>query len=218
VDSAIEKEKIGQSRREFGETALCIETLPDHPEPLFERWFSQILKENIDDPTACILASVDAEGAPDTRVVLLKDFSKEGLVFFTNYHSKKAQQIEKNNKVALNFYWPSVARQIRIRGKVNKIDAQQSANYFHTRPRNSQIAAYASRQSEVTTRDTLEKSFAESIQRFSHDAIVPYPTFWGGYCVTPVEYEFWQGRNHRLHDRVHYIWQNDNWLKHTLSP
>lgn len=214
----IDKEKIAQLRREFDAAPLCIEDLPENPYHLFDAWFSQVLEAKIDDPTACVLATVDAEGAPDTRVVLLKDFSSESFVFYTNYHSVKAEQMRANPKVALNFYWPSLFRQIRIRGSVEKVSLEESEKYFQSRPRASQIAAYASKQSQMTTRDFLTDSFTKYKQQFSQLDTIPCPEFWGGYCVTPVEIEFWHGRNHRMHDRVRYVFVNHFWQKQTLAP
>ena len=214
----IQKDKIAQLRREFNAAPLVVETLPENPHDLFETWFSQVLEANMDDPTACVLATVDAEGRPDTRVVLLKDFSEEKLIFYTNYHSQKAIQMETCSWVALNFYWPSLFRQVRIRGSVNKIDPKASEVYFHSRPRDSQISAYASRQSSVTTRDALEAELLKYQQRFTEDEHIPCPEFWGGYCVTPIEFEFWHGRNHRFHDRVQYLLQKNVWIKQVLAP
>lgn len=214
----INKEKIAELRREFDATPLMIDEMPNNPHVLFEYWVSQILEAKIDDPTACVLATVDAEGRPDTRVILLKDFSEEQLVFYTNYHSQKAIQIEACPWVALNFYWPSLFRQVRIRGRANKINPQESAIYFHSRPRDSQISAYASRQSTVTTREALDTEFLKQQERFANSASIPAPNFWGGYCIVPNEFEFWHGRNHRFHDRVRYVLQDDLWIKQVLAP
>ena len=214
----INKEKIAELRREFDATPLIIEELPNNPHALFDNWFTQILEANIDDPTACVLATVDAHGRPDTRVVLLKDFSKEQLIFYTNYQSQKALQMEACPWVALNFYWPSLFRQVRIRGSVAKLDAALSEKYFHSRPRDSQISAYASRQSTVITRAVLEAEFLKYQQRFENENIIPSPSFWGGYCITPFEFEFWHGRNHRFHDRVQYLLQENAWIKQVLAP
>ena len=212
------KDKIAEFRREFKGEPLITDALPERPFSMFESWFEQILEAKIDDPTACVLATVDAEGRPDTRVVLLKDFSEETFIFYTNYHSQKAIHMQTCPWVALNFYWPSVFRQIRIRGRVNKVDSKISEAYFHSRPRDSQISAYASRQSSVTTRDALEAAFSIYQETFSNNAVIPYPTFWGGYCITPIEFEFWHGRNHRFHDRVQYVLENERWIKRALAP
>lgn len=214
----ITKESIAALRREFDAMPLEVDKLPENPYQLFDHWFSQAIEAQIDDPTACVLATVDETGAPDTRVILLKDFSRESFIFYTNYHSTKAQQINSHVQVALNFYWPSLFRQIRIRGGVTKVSPEESEKYFHSRPRDSQIAAYASRQSEVTTRAFLEAAFEKYKQKFSSDEIIPYPKFWGGYCVKPTEIEFWHGRHHRLHDRVHYARQTEGWIKRVLGP
>lgn len=214
----IDKEKIAELRREFEATPLVVKDLPDNPYPLFEAWFLQVVEAKIDDPTACVLATVDAHGVPDTRVVLLKEFSNDMFVFYTNHQSRKAVQMAANPWVALNFYWPSLFRQIRIRGQVIKMNPQESASYFHSRPRDSQIAAYASKQSTVTTREALDKAFEKYQQQFAEDEIIPYPEFWGGYYIQPIEFEFWYGRNHRLHDRVEYLKNNNVWVKQVLAP
>lgn len=212
------KDNVATLRREFDAAPLVMEMLPDDPHQLFEIWFSQVLEAKIDDPNACVLATVDIEGRPDTRVVLLKDFSIDAFIFYTNYSSRKALQIQTNAWVALNFYWPSLFRQVRIRGQVTKVSSETSADYFHKRPRQSQIAVYASQQSSVTTREELEAKFDYYQQHFSNHTTIPYPASWGGYSVNPVEFEFWHGRPHRLHDRVEYLRSNDGWVKQTLAP
>jgi len=214
----INKERIAELRREFDATPIVADTLPENPHHVFNAWFLQVVEAQIEDPTACVLATVDAQGFPDTRVVLLKDFSHERFVFYTNYDSQKAIQMQACPWVALNFYWPSLFRQVRIRGKVAKINLEESNSYFHSRPRDSQIAAYASQQSKITTRTALEGAFATFTQQFSDQAIIPYPEFWGGYCVKATEFEFWHGRNHRLHDRVQYLLQGNTWIKQVLAP
>ncbi|MES2204545.1 MAG: pyridoxamine 5'-phosphate oxidase [Pseudomonadota bacterium] len=214
----INKEKIAELRREFDAAPLIVDELPNNPHVLFDTWFSQILEAKLDDPTACVLATVDAQGRPDTRVVLLKDFSNEQLIFYTNYHSQKALQMQASPWVALNFYWPSLFRQVRIRGCVKKISSTASEEYFYSRPRDSQISAYASCQSTVTTRENLAADFQKYQQKFEAATIIPYPNHWGGYCIEPTEFEFWHGRNHRLHDRVEYLKSDNSWIKQTLAP
>ncbi len=214
----INKLKIAELRREFNAAPIIAEELPEDPHSLFELWFAQVLEAKIDDPTACVLATVDAQGFPDTRVILLKDYSRERLVFYTNYYSQKAVQISVCPWVALNFYWPSLFRQVRIRGSVEKIDPTESEIYFHSRPRDSQISAYASHQSATTTRVALETEFLKYKQRFANHEIIPYPKFWGGYSIRPTEFEFWHGRNHRFHDRVKYLLRDGIWIKQVLAP
>lgn len=214
----INKEKIAKWRREFNAAPLIAEQLPVNPHALFETWFSQVLEANIDDPTACVLATVDEKGLPDTRVVLLKDFLDEQFVFYTNYHSHKALQMKACPSVALNFYWPSLFRQVRIRGAVAQLDATASKHYFHSRPRDSQISVYASHQSCATTRAALDAAFLSYQQQFANEVLIPYPPFWGGYYVIANEIEFWHGRHHRLHDRVQYSLQNGAWTKQVLAP
>jgi pyridoxamine 5'-phosphate oxidase len=214
----INKIGIAELRREFDASPLQVDSLPQHPCSLFETWFLELIATDIEDPTAGTLATVDANGRPDTRVILLKDFSTAGFVFYTNYHSKKSIQMQACPWVALNFYWPNLLRQVRIRGSVQRIDAKESAAYFHRRPRDSQIATYTSRQSQVTTRAALEAAFVAATQRFFKNELIPYPDFWGGYRVCPIEVEFWHGRKHRLHDRVCYVLQDQGWMKQVLAP
>lgn len=214
----LEKNKISDLRREFDAAPVVAEMLSENPHQVFETWFLRVIETKIEDPTACVLATVDDQGRPDTRVVLLKDFSNNTFTFYTNFYSQKAIQMQACPWVALNFYWPSLFRQVRIRGHVNKIDPEKSATYFHSRPRDSQISAYASHQSAVTTQAALEAAFFEQQQRFSEQAIIPYPSFWGGYCITPNEFEFWQGQKHRMHDRIRYVLQNESWIKQVLAP
>lgn len=215
----MDKIKIEDIRREFNATIMQIDQLPENPHHLFESWFTQAIHSKLDDPTACVLATVDEKNIPDTRVVLLKDYSEEGFTFYTNYHSRKAQHIHIHPWGALNFYWPNLACQIRVRGYIQKLSPQTSAEYFQRRPRESQIAVYASRQSEAVTREALEATFAYYQQLFQEKTHIPCPSFWGGYNIMPIEFEFWQGRHHRLHDRVQYLYhEEEGWKKQILSP
>lgn len=170
----------------------------------FQIWYQEASQKQPQLPEAMTLATVDKEGIPDARVVLLKELTKEGFVFFTNYQSLKAQQLEVHPDAACVFWWPVLERQVRIRGFVTKIPPEQSDAYSQTRPRGSQIGAWASRQSQVLKdRTELEKTWAEIERKYSGQAI-PRPEFWGGYCLKPTYFEFWQGRENRLHDRWAY--------------
>ena len=190
------------------------------PNPIneFHNWFSAAIKAGIHDANAMTLATCDG-AKPSARVVLLKDFDDRGFVFFTNYHSEKGRQLDKNPNAALVMYWMEVERQIRIEGKVEKTSRQESEEYFHTRPYGAQIGAWASHQSEVIdARRVLDARLEEMKQRFA-DGTVPLPPHWGGYRVKPDRIEFWQGRPDRLHDRFRYVRQPDNsWLIERLSP
>ncbi|QMT58993.1 pyridoxamine 5'-phosphate oxidase [Legionella sp. PC997] len=209
---------IADIRREYGELNLDEQSLPEDPIVQFKLWFEDVLKNEKNDPTAMVLSTVDDQGLPDSRVVLLKGLEGGSFVFYTNYQSKKAKQIKNKPYVALNFYWPQMARQVRIRGQIKPIDKEQSDLYFSTRPIKSQFSALVSPQShEVAGREVLENALNELIQKHGQEPVLR-PTFWGGYKVIPDEIEFWQGRDNRLHDRIHYSLKNGHWTFHRLAP
>ena len=191
------------------------------PDPIkqFSGWFTAAIEAELRDVNAMSLATVGQDGKPSVRVVLLKRFDQDGFVFFTNYESEKGKQLEANPRAALAFYWIELDRQIRVNGTVEKTSRQESARYFHSRPLGSQIAAWASRQSEVVdARRVLDARFAEMSERYANGP-VPLPPHWGGYCLKPETIEFWQGRPNRLHDRFRYTRQtNGSWLIHRLAP
>ncbi len=183
--------------------------LSEDPFLQFELWFREACESSDLDPNAMALATVDERGQPFNRTVLLKYFDKSGFVFFTNYASKKAAQLDENPHAALLFLWPKPGRQVVIRGKAGKVSAAETLKYFATRPRGSQIGAWVSQQSSVvSTRSLLEAKFAEMKRKFANRE-VPVPSFWGGYRVVPQEFEFWQGRANRLHDRFQYTRRPD---------
>lgn len=206
-------------RREYGQSSLEESSIDIDPIQQFTVWFDEILAQKHDDPTAMVLSTVDMNGYPDSRVVLLKELQSKGFVFFTNYLSVKGEQLQKNPHAALNFYWPSLSRQVRVRGLVSKIDPAQSHAYFVLRPRESQISAIASPQSQIIPdRSFLEKKYQKIAEQYkSHDSI-PCPDFWGGYILVPEIVEFWQGRDNRLHDRLRYTKKDNQWLHERLAP
>jgi len=209
---------ISDIRRDYGSLSLSEDEMPDNPVMQFERWFTDVLQTEKSDPTAMVLSTVDDKGYPDSRVVLLKGIDAGNFVFYTNYQSAKARQISQNPYVALNFYWPQMARQVRIRGRIKQTTAAQSDDYFASRPVASQFSAIASAQStEIANRGELEQTLNQLIQTYQQQAIMR-PTHWGGYVVIPEEMEFWQGRDNRLHDRVHYYYQNGVWTHRRLAP
>ncbi len=202
--------EIVNIRREFMSKGLNRSDLAQNPIDQFEIWFEQACNADIIDPNAMILATADQNGRPSARTVLLKLFDYRGFVFFTNYGSKKAKDIERNRQVALLFPWLQLNRQIKIEGVCEKISTAESLKYFSSRPRGSQLGAWCSQQSEeITSRQFLEISFAKMKEKFNHGDI-PLPDFWGGFRVEPLVIEFWQGRENRLHDRFSYSAQSDS--------
>jgi pyridoxamine 5'-phosphate oxidase len=189
------------------------------PIRLFERWFQDASREGLPLPDAVTLATASRDGRPSARMILLKQIDKRGLVFFTNYRSAKAKELEANPFAALVAYWPQLERQVRIEGAVERISAEESDQYFQTRPRDSQIGAIASPQSDVIeSRKVLETRFAE-LEEIYRGQVVERPPHWGGYRLTPCRIEFWKGRPGRLHDRLLYeIQKEGTWTVRRLAP
>lgn len=185
----------------------------------FETWWHQAIESKIEEPNAMTLATSSIEGQPSARIVLLKGIETGGFVFFTNYHSKKGQQIAANPKVSLVFFWKELERQVRIEGSIKKVDAGESDTYFSSRPHQSQIGAWSSPQSEpISSREILEKNVEAYTSKFQSQDI-PRPENWGGYIVTPGLIEFWQGRPGRLHDRLQYtLSETKSWTIERLAP
>jgi pyridoxamine 5'-phosphate oxidase len=206
-------------RRELMARGLVRDELSPDPIKQFEHWYAQTMATDLPEPTAMSLATVDAQGQPWQRMVLLKLFDENGFVFFTNYSSRKAEQIAVNGKVSLLFPWQALGRQVKVTGEAERISTAESLKYFATRPRGSQIGAWASRQSQVIkSRAILDGMFDDMKHKF-RDGNVPLPSFWGGYRVTPATMEFWQARDSRLHDRFFYRRdQQARWLIERLSP
>lgn len=206
-------------RREYGQLTLRRDRLLSDPVEQFIAWFEAILQTKAYDPTAMVLSTVDEHQCPDSRVVLLKGVEHGQYIFYTNYGSSKSEQLGLNNAATLLFFWPAFVRQVRIRGRVNRVSSAVSEAYFHSRPRSSQVSAYASPQSRVVaSRQELEQRVSSVEQQYANQEI-PCPSDWGGYAVVPFEYEFWQGRDDRLHDRFRYRRGVDNkWLIERLGP
>ena len=180
--------------------------------------WEEAVKFGIKDPTAMTIATVSADGQPSQRIVLLKHFDQDGFVFFTNYSSRKAQELAVNPKISLHFPWHNIDRQVKVCGEVSKISTAESLKYFVSRPRASQIAAIASQQSTpLSSRSMLMNQFESLKQKFQQGEI-PLPDFWGGYLVTPSEFEFWQGSENRLHDRFRFLVAGDEWQIDRLAP
>lgn len=206
-------------REEYMLSGLSEEDLAPSPFQQFELWFEQALAGNMLEPNAMSLASVSPEGQPSVRTVLLKYFDEEGFVFFTNYESRKAREIAHNPRVALLFPWLELERQVQISGTASKISHAESLKYFLSRPHGSQLGAWVSQQSSViSSRQMLLSKFDELKRKFQAGQ-VPLPSFWGGYRIVPDTFEFWQGRQSRLHDRFRYSRQPDGaWLIERLAP
>ncbi len=209
---------LADIRRDYGELSLSEDSVSPNPIAQFKLWFEEVLKNEKNDPTAMVLSTTDEQGRPDSRVVLLKGLDEGCFVFYTNYQSAKAIQIQFNPYAALNFYWPQMARQVRIRGRVKKVSREQSDQYFLSRPIKSQISAIISQQSqEIIDRAVLEKALNDLIQCQQQELVVR-PEHWGGYMIVPDEIEFWQGRDNRLHDRIQYFLQEGKWIYRRLAP
>ncbi len=211
--------KLEEFRRDYLQGGLRRNELPADPLQLFAAWQQQAITSAILDPTAMVLATVGEDHRPSQRIVLLKSFDERGLVFFTNYSSRKAREIAVNQHVSLLFPWHALERQVKICGRAEKVSLLESAKYFATRPRESQLAAWASRQSASLTSRKFLMSQLESIRHKFTSGEVPLPDFWGGFRVVPQEIEFWQGGGNRLHDRFHYALQPDGqWEISRLAP
>ena len=198
---------------------LHLDDLNHDPVKQFEHWYGEIIEAKLHEPGAMSLATVDADGKPWQRIVLLKLYDEKGLVFFTNYESRKAQHISANPHVSLLFPWHGLGRQIKITGSAKKITTAESLNYFSTRPRGSQLGAWASNQSQMINSRSILDSTVDSMKRKFANREVPLPPFWGGYRVTPEHFEFWQARESRLHDR--FVYQRNNsheWEINRLAP
>lgn len=211
-------QQIAQLRRDYSSEAFDESRAANNPFDQFKNWFEEAMRAQQPDVEAMTLSTATNEGRVSARIVLLKGFDERGFVFFTNYESRKSRELAGNSHAALTFYWHTLNRQIRIEGNVEKASAQESEDYFQTRPRGSQLGAWASPQSdEITSREALEKSLRETEERFK-DGVIQCPPFWGGWRLQPEQIEFWQGRESRLHDRIVYVKQNDAWRIHRLAP
>lgn len=206
-------------REQLMKQGLDHEELDQNPFKQFENWYAQTIESGIYEPGAMSLATVDQNGQPWQRIVLLKLFDEKGFVFFTNYESRKAQQIAENAHVSLLFPWHPLGRQVKVTGAAQKISSAESLSYFVTRPRGSQIGAWTSQQSQMLNSRSLLESAYDSMKRKFENKEVPLPPFWGGFRITPETFEFWQARDSRLHDR--FLFKKDEgsqWVSRRLSP
>ncbi len=210
---------IDQLRRQYGHGRLRREDLDTDPVQQFQAWLSQAIDAELLDPTAMCVATVDTDGQPSQRIVLLKQCDADGFVFYTNLGSRKAQELAVNSRVSLHFAWLPLERQVKICGTAERVPTTEALKYFLSRPKQSQLAAWASAQSQkVASRELLEQQVAGMKEKFA-DGKVPLPSFWGGYRVKPHEIEFWQGGENRLHDRFRYLQGADqDWEISRLAP
>lgn len=209
---------VNQLRKDYSLQALDETHVDVLPIKQLEKWLIQALQANANEPNAMVLSTVNTEGKPSSRIVLLREFDENGLGFYTNFESRKGKEMLGNQYVCLNFFWPELERQIRIEGIVEKQKNEVSDSYFASRPNASQIGAWASAQSsKLKNREELEEKYKSELIRFENKD-VDRPPFWGGYLVKPNYYEFWQGRPSRLHDRICYELVNNTWQISRLSP
>lgn len=214
-------DRIDHLRREYSRGGLSEDTVPTDPLALFRQWFNQALEARLNEPNAMTLATCAADGSPNARTVLLKAYDNRGFVFFTNYESNKASEIAANPKVALLFPWLDLERQVKIIGRAEKVSTAESLKYFASRPLGSRLGAWVSPQSRALgSRRILEMKLAEIKRKFA-DGKIPLPDFWGGFRVRAQIYEFWQGRENRLHDRIEYRLEStetESWQIRRLAP
>lgn len=214
----LNKNKLHDLRQEYRSAQLSEKDVESDPILQFGNWFSAAVDAQLYEPNVMTLATADRFGKPSARIVLLKEFDENGFVFYTNYESKKGQDLVENPQAALVFFWAELERQVRIEGVVSKVDVQTSADYFHSRPTGSQIGAMASPQSSVLdSRESLEEKVSNLTKTYEGKEI-PHPVHWGGYLIEPMHIEFWQGRQSRLHDRIVYDLVDGSWIINRLAP
>ena len=207
---------IKDLRTDYQKSELNVKDLTEEPIILFQQWLTQAIAYS-NDANAFVLSTVNSNGVPSSRVLLLRDATKKGFSFFTNYSSRKSQEIEVNPNVCMNFFWPEMERQVRINGSISRLSEQESDDYFISRPYESRIGAWCSPQSQVIeSRDVLENKIQELKKKYPNE--VPRPKNWGGFTILPNEIEFWQGRASRLHDRFLYSKEGENWTINRLAP
>ena len=210
--------EISNLRKDYTFKELQKKSVSKNPFEQFSKWFDDVVKTKIEQPNAMILATASKDGIPSARVVLLKGIEQNGFRFFTNYDSQKGRELIENPSASLLFFWYELERQIRISGKVEKVSIKESEEYFKTRPYESQLGAWASDQSKIIiNREFLEKKFSELKMKY-REGEVPLPPYWGGFKLIPHSFEFWQGRENRLHDRIAYSKEKEEWKIERLSP
>jgi pyridoxamine 5'-phosphate oxidase len=213
----MERVPLAELRKSYERGELDETSCPDDPLRQFETWLEHALKAQLPEPNAMTLATVGADGRPSTRIVLIKGFDQRGLVWYTNYDSRKGRELAHDPHAALQFHWVELERVVRIEGRVEKVSAEESDAYYASRPLDSRIGAWASPQSQpITSRAVLVANAAKAAAR--HGLHPPRPPHWGGFRLTPDRWEFWQGRRSRLHDRVQYMLESGHWVRERLAP
>ena len=209
---------LADLRREYSHARLDESSVSAEPVAQFAKWFEEAVEARVMEPNAMTLATASKSGVPSARIVLLKGVDDKGLVFFTDYRSQKGSELERNPEAALVFHWPELERQVRIAGTTTRVGKEESEAYFRTRPRASRLSAWVSHQSQVVrNRQELEARVPEMNAKYPGED-VPLPPYWGGYRLTPRSFEFWQGRESRLHDRIRYLRDGESWRIERLSP
>jgi|TARA_B110000240_G_scaffold18942_1_gene19295 pyridoxamine 5'-phosphate oxidase len=212
------KKNIENIRVDYNKSIIDYNQMPDSPFELFKLWLDKAILVDNDNANAFVLSTVSSKGLPSSRVVLLRGLDNNGLTFFTNYNSCKSLNIDVNNNVSINFFWPQLEKQVRILGIASKISPDESDIYFNSRPKQSQLGALLSNQS---TEISLDHDYTNHLFKLEAEHVnkeVIRPKYWGGYVVKPEYFEFWQGRPSRLHDRLCYSYENDSWLKTRKAP
>jgi pyridoxamine 5'-phosphate oxidase len=210
---------MDELRKDYSKASLDISDVDKDPIGQFDKWFKEALAAGVPEPNAFTLSTISEGGRPSARIVLLKGLEQRQFVFYTNYQSQKGQELDGNPACALTFFWPELERQVRIEGIATRVQESTSEQYFQSRPRASQVGAWASPQSSIiASRDILEAREREIEKKFEGLNLLPKPKQWGGFAITPIEIEFWQGRASRLHDRVVYYLTDEKWIIHRLAP
>ncbi len=211
---------LGNYRKSYEKSALLEDSISDNPIQLFQTWFYEVERsESIDEPNAMTVSTIGLDGYPKSRVVLLKKYTEEGFIFYTNYNSEKGTAIANNPNICVSFFWPNMERQVIVKGKAEKIPANLSDGYFESRPKGSKLGALVSDQSQVISSRAILEEELKKLENEYEGKEVSRPDNWGGYIVKPVSIEFWQGRPNRLHDRIRYSVQNDlDWKIERLAP
>lgn len=211
------EKELQNLRRQYSKSTLSTSSVSKDPFKQFDKWFSEVLNSGFLEPNAMTLATADKNGKPSARIVLLKGVDEKGFIFYTNYKSKKGNDLENNPFASLLFYWDKLERQIRIEGRTEKVTKEESDAYFQTRPYKSRIGAWASKQSTIIeSRNVIVKEFLKYMVKYRNH--VPLPDVWGGYRLIPESFEFWQGRPNRLHDRIKYTLTKKGWKAERLAP